>query len=163
MIELISRKLKEQVPRPCAPMQRLSTILRENVGTILSRTLVDMKASPDLAALPLSDEERIDMLDNTIRELADHLDSDLPSEGNEVLIRAARLRGETGQKQHYSIRLIVEKKRILARVINNVIHDNLLSVNLSFLLLDLNKLNDAMLFQLEESIEAYLRSEGEEA
>jgi hypothetical protein len=94
-----------------------------------------------------------------VNELADYLDSDRPGEGNEVLLRSARLRGQVRYKQQYSLKLMVQKQRIIADVINNVIYENLLSVDLSFLLLDLNKLNDAVLLQLEESIESYLQAE----
>ena len=38
-------------------------------------------------------------------------------------------------------------------------YENLLGVDLSYLLLDLNKLNDAMLMQLELSIDSYLQAE----
>ena len=159
LIEMIERKLKERTPRAPFSSQRLSTILRDNVDTILSRTLVNMKATPELAALSLSDAELLDTLESMIGELADHLDSELPNEGNEVLLRSARLRGEARQKQHHSLGLMVDRKRILLQVINNVIYENLLSVNLSYLLLDLNKLNDAVLLQLKESIESYLQAE----
>jgi hypothetical protein len=140
-------------------MLRLSTILRANIDAIIARTLLNMKASPDLAALPLSDEERIDTLETMIRELADHIDSEMPNESNEAMLRSARLRGEARYRQQYSLRQLVEKKRILAQVINDVIYENLLSANLSYLMLDMNKLNDAILLQLEESLEAYQQSE----
>jgi CheY-like chemotaxis protein len=161
LLETISRKLQERIPVPPRPMQRLSTILRENIGTILSRTLVNMKATPELAALPLSDEERIDTLETMIGEIADNLDSELPTEGDEALLRSARLRGRVRQRQHYSVRLMVQKQRIISEVINNLIYENLLSVNLSYLLMDLNKLNGAVLLQLEASIESFLEAERE--
>jgi CheY-like chemotaxis protein len=161
LLETISRKLQERIPVPPRPMQRLSTILRDNIDTILSRTLVNMKATPELAALPLSDDERLDTLATMIGEIADNLDSELPTEGDEALLRSARLRGQVRQKQHYSVRLMVQKQRIIGEVINNLIYENLLSVNLSFLLLDLNKLNGAVLLQLEASIESYLEAERE--
>jgi hypothetical protein len=53
----------------------------------------------------------------------------------------------------------VETTRIVAQVINDIVYENLLSVNLSYLLLDLNKVNDALLFQLGESVEAYIEAE----
>ena len=159
MIDLIERRLKERTPRPPIPIQRLSEILRENIGTITSRTLVNIKATPELAALALSDEELLDTLESIIRELADHLDSELPQEGNEALRRSAQLRGQTRYRQHYSVKLMVARHRIVAQVINNVIYENLLEVNLSYLLLDLSKLNDAMLLQLEYSIDSYLQAE----
>jgi len=163
LIEVISRKLQERTVRLPLPVQRLSTILRDNIDIILSRTLVNMKASPNLAALPLSDEELLDTLGSMTRELADYLDSDRPIEGNEVLLHSALLRGEVRHKQHYCVKLMVEKQRIIARVINNVIYENLLNVNVSYLLLDLNKLNDAMLLQLQQSIGAYIEAERKKA
>jgi CheY-like chemotaxis protein len=159
LVDMIERKLKERTPRPSPPRQRLSTILRDNIATILSRTLVNMKLTPELATLPLSDEELLDTLESMILELAEYLDSESPTESSEVLLRSAHLRGEVRQKQHYSVGLMVERKRILAQVINNVIYENLLSVNLSYLLLDLNKLNDAVLLQLKKQIDSYLRAE----
>ena len=54
---------------------------------------------------------------------------------------------------------MVACERTMTQVINNLIYENLLMVNLSYLLLDLNKLNDAMLLQLEESIAAYQEAE----
>ncbi len=159
LVEMIERKLKERMPRPPLPIQRLSAILRDNLGIILSRTLVNLKATPGLAALLLSDEELLDTLESMTRELADNLDSGLPSEGNEALLRSARLRGQTWHKQHYSQKLMVDKQRILAQVVNNLIYENLLGVDLSYLLLDINKLNDAMLMQLGLSIDSYLQAE----
>lgn len=159
MLETISRKLQERSPAPRNSIHRLSTILRENIDTILSRSLVNLKSMPELAELPLSDEERLDTLEKMIRELADFLDSELPADASEVLLRSARLRGETRQRHGYSLKLMVERNRIVAQVINNVIYENLLSINLSYLLLDLNRLNDAMMLQLEASIESFLQAE----
>jgi response regulator RpfG family c-di-GMP phosphodiesterase len=158
LMETISRKLQERsVSPPRLPIQRLSTILRDNLDTILARTLVNMKALPELAALPLSDAERLDTLDTMIGELANYLDSD--GDGTEALLRSARLRGQVRLKQQYSLRLMLRKQRIIAEVINNLIYEHLLDLNLSYMLLDLNKLNDAVLLQLEESIESYLEAE----
>jgi CheY-like chemotaxis protein len=159
LIETITRKLQERKASPPRPIQRLSTILRNNIDKILARTLVNMKATPNLAALPLSDEELLDTLESMTRELADSLDSERPIEGNEVLLHSALLRGEVRHKQHYCVKLMVGKQRIVAQVINNVIYENLLDLNVSYLLLDLNKLNDAMLLQLEQSIGAYIEAE----
>lgn len=158
MIATIERRLKERGPRPQRPLLRLSSILRNNVAAVRSRSLVSMKATPELAALNLSDDELVNSLERTVLELADYLDSGLPTESSEPLLRSARLRGQLRHSQHYSLRLMVKKQRLIAEVINNLVYENLLSVNLSFLLLDLNKLNDAVLLQLEESIESFLQA-----
>jgi CheY-like chemotaxis protein len=159
LIEAIGRKLRERTAYVRRPLQRLSVILRDNLDTIVARSLVNMKATSDLAALPLSDEERLDHLRETLSELADHLESGLPNDASELLLHSARLRGEVRRKQHYPLKLMVQNERIVDQVINNVIYENLLTLNLSYLLLDLNKLDDALLLQLEESIGAYLQAE----
>jgi len=51
--------------------------------------------------------------------------------------------------------LLSLNERIVAQVVSKVIYENLLAVNFSYLLLDLNKLNDAMLMQLQVMLAAY--------
>jgi hypothetical protein len=58
---------------------------------------------------------------------------------------------------------MLRKQRIITEVINNLIYEHLLDLNLSYMLLDLNKVNDAVLLQLEESTESYLQAEREKA
>lgn len=159
LIEKIRQKLATRTPRLAHPVQRLSTILLDNIDQIASRVLLNMKASPELAALPLSDEERVDDLSPTLKELARHLDSHLPTDGNEELIATARRRGQHRYAQRYPLQLMAQNERIIEQVVTSGIYENLLDVNLSYLLLDLNKLNDALLFELEISITAYLHAQ----
>lgn len=160
LVRSIEEKLQNRLPSPRYPVLRLSAILRNNLDTILSRTLVNLKADPELAALQLSDKELLGTLDSKIRDLADQLDSELPNEASEVSLRSAHLGGERRQEQPYSLKLVATRNRLVMQAINHVVYEHLLNVNLSYLLLDLNKLNDAMLMQLEESINSYLQAEG---
>ena len=112
-----------------------------------------------MGALRLTDEQRLDDFPKMLAELADHLDSGIPNDASETLIHSARQRGRECLAQHYPLKLMVACERTMTQVINNLIYENLLMVNLSYLLLDLNKLNDAMLLQLEESIAAYQEAE----
>lgn len=157
LLDAIETKLNTRTRAIPKPIQRLSDLLRNNVDEIVSRVLLNMKANPDLAALPLSDEERAGYIPRMITELAAHLDTGLPNEASEGLLSTARRMGEVRAKQQCPIGLMIQNMRILAQVVNNLIYENLLAVNLSYLLLDLNKLNDAMLMQLQESVDAYLK------
>ena len=161
LVAAIERKLKERRPAAAAPrpLQRLATIIRDNIETIKERFLVNVKAHPELGALRLTDEQRLDDFPKMLGELADHLDSGLPNEANETLTNSARERGRACLAQRYPLKLMVACERTMTQVINNLIFENLLTVNLSYLLLDLNKLYDAMLLQLEESIAAYQEAE----
>ncbi len=161
LVAAIERRLKDR--RPAAanhrPVHRLATILRDNIETIKERFLVDVKAHPELGALRLTDEQRLDDFPKLLAELADHLDSGIPNDASETLIHSARERGRQRLAQRYPLKLMVAAERTMTQVINNLIYENLLMVNLSYLLLDLNRLNDAMLLQLEESIAAYQEAE----
>ena len=159
LLDAIDRKLKQRAPVVRQPMQRLSTILRDNEDKIKERVLLNMKADPEVAALPLSDEERIGHLPAKLRELADHLDCGLPNEANEMLFRAAQTQGELRAQQHYPLELMIRCDRIVSQVISNIICEELLVLNLSYLLLDMNKLNDARLMQLEIAVSAYRQAE----
>lgn len=159
LLETIERKLKDRTPVARQAVQRLSTIIRENIDTIKDRVLVNMKANPELAALPLSDEDRLVYLPQMLTVLADHLDSNLPNEANEDLKRLAQQRGVLRFQQGCPQRFLIQNARIVTQVISNIIYENLLSMNLSYLLLDLNKLNDALLMQLEETSVAYMEAE----
>jgi CheY-like chemotaxis protein len=158
LVEAIESRLARRKPMVHPVPKRLSTILRDNVDRIAWRALVNMKANPSLAALPLSDPQRVDAIAPMLRQLADHLDSDLPNDGDPTLISLAAKRGEERASQHYPLPLLIHNERLIMQVINNVIYENLLAVNLSYLLLDLNKLNDALLMQLEITVASYLKS-----
>ena len=61
LVAAIERRLKER--RPAAnhrPVQRLATILRDNMEAMKERFLVNVKAHPELGALRLTDEQRLD-------------------------------------------------------------------------------------------------------
>ena len=55
---------------------------------------------------------------------------------------------------------MIANERLIEQVINNVIYENLLKLNLSYLLLDLERMGDALLLQLQESIRVYLQEQG---
>jgi hypothetical protein len=94
-----------------------------------------------------------------IKGLAEHIESGKPNEGSELLLGLGRQRAELRRRQRYPMDLMVDCHRLTEQVINNVVYENLLTIDLSYLLLDLGKLNDAIMLQLGESIRTYDRSE----
>ena len=109
LVAAIEKKLKERRPAAAKhqPLQRLSTILRENIGTMKERFLVNVKAHPELGALRLTDEQRLGDFPKLLAELADHLDSGSPNDVNEALIHSARERGLARLAQCYPLKLMV--------------------------------------------------------
>src|SRR3954447_5608490 len=71
LIEKVRAKLADraQSKRPRS-MQRVSYVIRENRKTIAREWLREVNAHPELAAIPLSEKERLDCLDAFLDDLA---------------------------------------------------------------------------------------------
>jgi len=152
--------------------RRLSYIVREKNGEICRRMLAAMKSDPELAALPLTDKQRLDHTQIELKELACVLEeNESPNKPRLVgsslqeqphqkpVLPAAAIGGKERQEQNYPIALLAVNARLLQGVIYDIIHDNLLSINLSYLMPDLKRLNEALAFQAEEIIRKFLQAE----
>lgn len=159
LIAAIEGKLKDPRKKQAVTGKRLSTILGENVQHIMDKTLANMKAEPKMAALPLTDEERTANIPSLIKDLAEMLDSEHPEQSNPDLLNSARARGEMRFQQGYSIDMLVMGGRLLVRAVNDVIQENLLTIDLSYLMVDLKWLDESLALQLEETIRSYVHAE----
>jgi PAS domain S-box-containing protein len=153
LLTLIDEKLKTRTPREFRANKRLSRILRENVPQIVERVLAAMKKDPDLGALPVTDAQRIEGLADTLAELAEILDS-----GGPAKVAVAAHSGEPKQRQQHQLGIMVQQKRIIEDVISKLFYEHLLSMDLSHLVTDMARLNDALLWQLATSIHTYLET-----
>jgi hypothetical protein len=158
-VELIQKKLQDRKPGTTSSSKRLSEVLRENVLEVTRRSLQLMKADPAIGALPLSDEERIEHLPCLVEELAATLEAPEPVPLPAGILRAASLRGESRHRQGYTIPMLACCFRLLERAIYQVIHENLLSINLSYFVFDLERLNEIFGLQLELILQSYLEAE----
>lgn len=115
-----------------------------------------MSGNPELAILPLSDEQRLDHIRITLTELVDEMRASPPEASS---LPAASKTGIERYLQKYPIVLLAVNARLLQGVIYEVIQDNLLSVNLSYLMPDLIRLNEILSLQAEEIIKQFLEAE----
>lgn len=159
LLGLIESKLKDRKPGTFAATKRVSQVLRENAFEITQRALREMKFDPGLAAIPLTDEQRIDFIPRTIEDLAAVLESPAPEEVTAEAIYTARMRGVTRYQQGYSIPLLVSHRRIVEQAIFDVIHEHLLSLNLSHFMFELKRLNAVLSLQLEHTLVAFLNAQ----
>ena len=153
LLSTIDEKLSKSRTPEITANRRLSMILRENIPLIIERTLVAMKEDQDLGALPLTDGQRIEGLADALGELADILDAGGPAQLN-VAARSKKPR----QRQKHQLGVIVQSKRIVEQVVSKVFYENLLSLDLSRLMPDMARFNDALLWQLSASIHHYLET-----
>jgi DNA-binding response OmpR family regulator len=203
MVAAIEQRLRERTPTEVYQTKRLSNILSDKRDEICHRVLVAMKGDPELSALPLSDDERLDHMRMRLKELANVLElATLPLSTQVVLkelanvlelaplllsdeerldhtqivlkelanveatqlppkpsLPAASKSGEERQRQQYPSALLAVNARLLQGVIYDIIHENLLSINLSYLMPDLKRLNEILALQAEEIIRTFLQVE----
>jgi uncharacterized protein YjbJ (UPF0337 family) len=168
----VEQRLRDPKSMDINQTRRLSYILREKNGEICRRILAVMKSDPELAALPLTDEQRLDHTQIELKELACVLEenespniprvddsSHQEQPHQKPVLPAAAIGGKERQEQKYPIALLAVNARLLQGVIYEVIHENMLSINLSYLMLDLKRLNEALALQAEEIIRKFLQAE----
>jgi ActR/RegA family two-component response regulator len=151
---------KTRSPRICSqvPCKRVADVVLENAHEIARRWLKEVKADRRLTAIKISDEERVDRLPLLLKDLANALQSataQLPSGS----LNAAAIHGADRARQGYTIPLIVSETRILNRVIAAVLHENLLSIDLSTLFSHALKIGEYLQELLEESIRTFQATE----
>ncbi len=159
LVKLIKQKLKNPQPGKVAPTKRISQILRENIFEITQRALREMKADPLLGKIPLTDEQRIEFIPRKLEELVTMLESAEPEPATSNSLRCAELRGLTRYQQGYTVQMLVAYVRLLEQAIYDVIHEYLLSLNLSYFICDLKRLNTSLSLQLEHMLLAFLNAE----
>jgi DNA-binding response OmpR family regulator len=159
LINLIQQKLNDPKPGAGAATKRISQILRENVFEITQRTLNEMRADPSLKSIPITDEQRIEFIPRTVQDLATILESTEPEQATKETIHSATLRGLQRYQQGYTIPLLVSHMRIVEQAIYDVIHEHLLSLNLSYFMLDLKCLSASLSVQLEHTLLSFLNAQ----
>jgi ActR/RegA family two-component response regulator len=156
MAAAIVQRLRERTPRGFVQTRRVSNVLHDNKDEICKRIVFEMKGNPELSPLPLTDEERLDHTRITLTELVNQLEA--PKDGATSLPAAAKT-GKERQMQQYPVALLAVNARLLQGVIYEVIHENLLSINLSYLMPDLKRLNEILSLQNEEIFKKFIQAE----
>lgn len=159
LINLIEQKLRNPRPGTASATKRVSQLLRENVFEIAQRVLNQTKADPGLGALPLTEEQRLEFTPHAIEEIAAILESPESEQVRLEVIQSAKTRGHKRHQQGYTLPLLVVQARILEQAIFEVIHEHLLSLNLSHLIFDLKHLSACLYTQLESSQRAFMDAE----
>jgi ActR/RegA family two-component response regulator len=171
LIAAIENKLTNRPKQRFTPTKRLAEILHDNLSEIVARTLARVKAHPTLGALAFSDKAWVDAFPGLIRNLAAQLDSGEPARVPDQVLRVATQGGVAKRSaglhcvarcsSGYDVLTLLEGLRLFERVIFEVVHENLLSIDLSFLMPDLKRLNEILGLQSQEIVGAFLgRGEG---
>ncbi len=133
---------------------KISELVRNRRKAICDQWLREVLADPELAAIPLTPEERIDHLPELLDEVIGRME-----EGRESLSSkaadAARKHGKARYQQGYTIPQILFETRVLQQVLSETIQRELLSLDLSSLAPDIFKTGESLGSALEISIRSY--------
>jgi hypothetical protein len=116
-----------------------------------------VKKDEEISAIPLSDVERKDHVPGLLQQAIGRAHGkQLTAEDDD----AAQLHGRVRRKQGYSIPLVVREARILLRAIADCVQQNLLAIEVSYLIPDMVNVWETVSSELEISIKTFLASTG---
>jgi hypothetical protein len=115
----------------------------------------EINREPHFAAIDLPRSAKIDHLPGLLRQLVNRLESSLNS-NDEQDMESAWAHGTMRRQQGYSVPMLVEEARILYRVIANTLHANLLDMDISSIILDLERISDSLSVMLAQSLRSFL-------
>ena len=136
------------------PLRRVSEILRDNASAICEQWLRWVLATPELAAIPLSRQQRTDHIPGVLTELIERVERESKAV-SEAAVSAAEKHGATRCKQGYSIPQVLLESHLLQRAITSTVQNHLLGIELSRLIADLIEIGESLGFLLEVSVRAY--------
>ncbi|HUQ50483.1 MAG TPA: response regulator [Terriglobales bacterium] len=166
-INLLVEKLKERASAPSRferlpSVKRISTIIRENREEITQRWLARNVSNPELSAVKMSEQQRIDQIPEFLLQIADCVECH-PDQLSEVIVQAARKHGDSRFGNGYSIPMLLVEASILEKTIAEVVQEHLLSIDISTLVSDMQQLSQSINCAVEISIRAFLQKEPAQA
>ena len=133
-------------------VKRLAAILDDNKSEIMARWLSAAKQDSQINASKLSDRELTDHLPAVIAEIIGS--SRYPRLSSEAL-EAAQAHGRTRCQQGFKIPEMIREARLLQETVSQVVQENLLGADISFVVPDIMAVGESMQAFLEESIRGY--------
>ena len=154
LVAAIERKVKEPRHVTAIQVKRVSAVLLENADVIVEEWLKEASRNPDLSAIQLNKQERLDHIRQIVEELAKRVEAD-----GTMLVELAKdgaaKHGHERYEQGYSPRHVAIESRILHSVISHVIQQHLLAIDVSTLISDMMLIGETLHEQFEESLRAF--------
>jgi len=149
----IRAKLAEPRREHHIESKRLTEIVAAHIPEITEAWLDESRADSMLGSIKISDEARTDHIP---RVLDVALRISRGEEIQEMEFNAARDHGIIRRKQGFTIPLLLRETRLLHDVIAKCMQDNLLSIEISYLIPDMIAVHQTIQELLEESVIAFL-------
>jgi ActR/RegA family two-component response regulator len=157
LINILRERMAKRKKHEPMPAKRLRQIIQENKENIINEWLRMVEENREIRSLPLARDDRLNHLPEVIDEILRARTSENESPSEQAL-KAAEMHGVRRREQGYSIPMILEEGRILHYVISECTRRNLLVVDISYLILDLNEVSDRIHWLVQESVKAFLQT-----
>jgi len=148
-----TRSGKRTASKLAAPL-KLHEFVRAHSAVLCNRWLEATLLDPEVAALKLSREERMDHIPTLLEELARAMEDSVDAL-SDAMTESARKHGRTRYEQGYTIPQVVAEARVLQQVLSSAIQRDLLSIDLSALVPDTFRIGEFVEAALETSVRAY--------
>jgi len=153
LVQSIQSKLTDRKPTHGIQPKRLPDIIEQHLDSIVQDWLTAVNKDEEIGAIPLSDAERQDHVPRLLRQaLGGAHGKQLTPEDTEV----AQLHGAIRRKQGYTIPLVVREAKILLRALADCVQQNLLAIQVSYLIPDMVKVWETVTTELEISVKAFV-------
>jgi len=159
-VETLVERVKERLASPKGERRRIQTrrvteILDVNRDAIVERWLAIARADPEINAHQISDADLVDHLPGVLQEI---IRKTRLEELSPDAVRSAEGHGRARFRQGYQVSSIVREARILHEVISMVIEENLLAVDISFVIADIMAIGETIQAFLEQSIRCFTQA-----
>jgi len=138
------------------PTESVASILERDLNVVIQRWMRLVEQNEELTVIPMSIKDRTAHLPKLIQELIARLRLPEPAIGVDSL--SGRDHGELRRKQGYTVPMVVEESRLLQVSIFSTLHDNVRTVDISTLLLDVITIADEVDSQLKQATSRYMES-----
>jgi len=158
LADLVREKMLNRKPAARLDKERVGTILRRCIASVVEDWLARAKQSKELNHLLLSDDERTGHLPKLVEDLIIRLSkpSATTKDSDAVFSDAAMAHGRLRYLQGYTPAMLVHESRILQVTLFGTLQSNLSFLDFSLLLPDVMTIADEVDAQLTQSMDSYM-------
>jgi len=160
LADLVREKMLNRKPAARVEKERVGTILRRCIASVVEDWLARARQSKELNHLLLSDDERTGHLPKLVEDLIVRLSkpSATAKDSDAVFSAAAMAHGKLRYKQGYTPAMLVHESRILQVTLFGTLQSNLSFLDFSLLLPDVMTIADEVDAQLTQSMDSYINA-----
>ena len=155
LIQTIETKIKSRTPHQPIAVHRIAALLAANGDELSRRWVRAVKTSDVFAGKPAPSSRLRSALEKIQAELLRSLGPGSAA-ADQHAVEVARAYGRERRQANYSIRMLLEENHLLRRITLELVQENLLAVEISFLVSDLARVNNTLDMLLAAAVEGYL-------